>query len=58
MDKTKTKKETVKKQEFNHSQMYSIVGTGKSKHLAKGYEAEVGGETCELLINKGYAELK
>lgn len=54
----KPKKETVKKQEFNHSQMYSIVGTGKSKHLSKGYEAEVGGETCELLINKGYAELK
>jgi len=50
--------ETPKEQVFDNNKEYEIIGTGTSKHFAKDKIAVVGGDICQTLINKGYANLK
>jgi hypothetical protein len=60
MAKQVEKKQVEKKvtEKLDYSKEYEVVGTGFSKHFKNGAEAIVGGEMAELLINKGYANLK
>lgn len=50
--------EPSKEQIFELNKEYEIIGTGTSKHFAKDEIVFVGGDICQILINKGYANLK
>lgn len=52
------KKKVVEKLKLNDSEFYTVIGTGKSKHLAKDSVNEVGGDVARYLIEKGLATLK
>lgn len=48
----------TEKVELNHSLIYGVVSTGKSKHMPlKGECYEVSGQVAEILVSKGYATL-
>ena len=47
-----------KDQKLDPKKVYTVIGTGKNKHLPKGVEAIIGGGDASILIEKGAVTLK
>lgn len=48
----------AKAPELKSGEVYTVVGTGKNRHLAKGNEYSVSGADAALIIEAGGATLK
>ena len=57
-DKDRADKEPVKAEKLKAKEVYTLIGTGKNKHMPKGVSFDVLGADAEIIINAGKATLK
>lgn len=48
----------AKAPELDVKKVYTVIGTGTNKHIAKGSESIIGGGDAMILIEKGAVTLK